>query len=162
MRKRFLLGFVLSMALPVAATAMAAGTLELRMEALQEIQAVGKDGKKQKKTVPAARVVPGSEVIYVITYRNVGDQPADKAVITNPVPKEMAYKGGSGSGKGAVMEVSVDGGTNYGPLPSLRVKGADGAMRPAQAPDVTHVRWTLAKAVAPGQQGSVSYRAILK
>lgn len=146
-------------ALPLAAPAQEA--LKLTSQVFQEIEVVEK-GKKQKKTVPATKIVPGSEVTYVITYRNEGAQPAEKVVITNPVPPELAYKGGSASTKGARFEVSVDGGATYGALPSLRVTGADGQPRPAQPGDVTHLRWVLAGAVPPGRQGSVSYKAVLK
>ena len=144
------------------AWAMAQDTLLLTMKSMQEIEVTGKNGKKQKQLVPAAKVVPGSEVIYVITYKNAGDKPADKAVISNAVPKELIYKGGSASGKNAKFEVSVDGGASYGALPSLKVVGADGKTRPAQPADVTHLRWSLVGAVAPGKEGTVSYKADLK
>lgn len=155
--------FVLAAALPLfGGAAFAQDIVQVTTEVLQEVEVVAKSGKKEKKTVPATKIVPGTEVIYVITYKNAGDKPADKFVVNNAVPKELAYKGGSASGKGARFEVSVDGGQKYGALPSLRVAGADGKPRPAQAADVTHLRWTLAQAVAPGAQGSVSYRAVLK
>lgn len=142
--------------------ALAQDTLELTAQVLQEVESRGKDGKVRKQRVPAAKVVPGTEVIYVITYRNKGAQPAEKVVINNPVPAELAYKGSSASGQNAKFEVSVDGGASYGVLPSLRVTGADGKPRPAQPADVTHLRWTLARTVAPGAEGTVSYRAVLK
>jgi uncharacterized repeat protein (TIGR01451 family) len=126
----------------------------------QEVETRGKDGKVRKQMVPAAKVVPGTEVTYVITYRNKGTQPAEKVVINNPVPPELTYQGSSG--EGARFEVSVDGGVAYGVLPSLRVTGADGKPRPAQPADVTHLRWTLARAVPPGAEGTVRYRALLK
>lgn len=152
----------LLLSLLVAAPALAQDTLELTAQVLQEVESRGKDGKVRKQRVPAAKVVPGTEVTYVITYRNKGAQPAEKVVINNPVPAELAYKGSSASGQGTKFEVSVDGGASYGVLPSLRVTGADGKPRPAQAADVTHLRWTLARAVPPGAEGTVSYRAVLK
>lgn len=151
-----------ALVLTFAGAAAAQDTLQLTSAVFQEIEVTGANGKKEKKTVPAAKVVPGTEVIYVITYRNVGSQTAEKVVISNPLPKELLYKGGSASGKGTKFEVSADGGNAYGALPSLKVTGADGKKRPAQPADVTHLRWTLAKAVAPGAQGTVSYRAVLK
>lgn len=153
---------VLLAALVASPVAMAQGKLELTTESLQEVTVKGKDGKPQKKVVPAAMVVPGTEVIYRIRYRNTGANPADKVVIDNPLPKEMTYLGGSAEGRGARFEVSVDGGASFGNLLSLRVTGADGNPRPAQPADVTHLRWTLAAAVPAGQEGSVSYRAVLK
>jgi uncharacterized repeat protein (TIGR01451 family) len=145
-----------------AGAALAQDSLQLTNAVFQEIVVAGKDGKKEKKTVPATKIVPGTEVIYVITYRNVGSQTAEKVVISNPLPKELAYRGGSASGKGTKFEVSVDGGNAFGTLPGLRVAGPEGKKRPAKPDDVTHLRWTLAKPVAPGAQGTVSYRATLK
>jgi uncharacterized repeat protein (TIGR01451 family) len=146
----------------MAGAAYAQNALTLSTEAFQEVEVAGKDGKMEKKTVPVAKVTPGTEVTYVITYKNVGDKPADKVVVNNPVPKELAYRSGSADGKGARSEVSVDGGRHYGALPGLKVEGADGKPRPAEAADVTHLRWLLAQPVAPGAQGVVSYRATLK
>lgn len=152
----------LSLLLAAPAPAVAQNTLELTTQVLQEIETRGKDGKSRKQMVPATKVVPGTEVTYVITYRNNGAQPAEKVVINNPVPRELSYRGNSAAGKNAKFEVSVDGGATYGVLPSLRVTGADGKPRPAQPADVTHLRWTLARAVPPGAEGTVRYRAVLK
>jgi hypothetical protein len=58
--------------------------------------------------------------------------------------------------------VSVDAGKSWGALASLKVKGADGKPRAAQGSDVTHVRWKLRDPVRAGEQGSVSYRAVLE
>jgi uncharacterized repeat protein (TIGR01451 family) len=145
-----------------AAGAAAQGTLQLTNEVFQEVATTGADGKKSVKRVPAASVVPGTEVIYVISYKNAGTQPADNVVVTNPVPKELALKSESTTAPGTSVEYSVDGGKTYGALASLRVTGSDGKPRAAAAADVTHVRWKLARAVKPGEQGSVSLRAVLK
>ncbi len=144
------------------AHAAAGSTLVLKNQAYTEITTRGADGKAHKQRVPAAKVAPGSEVVYVIHYLNQGDRPAQKVVVSNPVPAEFSYEAGSETGKNARFEVSVDGGTTYGPLSRLKVAGAGGKSRPAQPADVTHLRWTLATPVEPGKQGSVSYRAVLK
>ena len=128
----------------------------------QEVDVTDADGKTHRERVPAAKVVPGSEVIYVITYRNAGAQPATGVVITNPIPTELAYQPQPGPGPSAVPDVSVDAGASFGALASLSVKDAEGKPRPAQGSDVTHVRWQLREPVAPGAQGSVSYRAVLE
>ena len=58
----------------------------------QEVDVKAADGTMHNERVPAAKVVPGTEVIYVITYRNAGKQPATEVVITNPIPAELAYR----------------------------------------------------------------------
>ena len=140
--------------------AHAAGGLQLSNQVFQEVEVIGADGKPERKTVPAATVVPGTEVFYVITYRNTGDQPADKVAITNPVPAELEYV--AVLGPAPANQVSVDGGRQYGALASLSVTGADGKPRPAQAADVTHVRWVLGTTLPPGDGGKVSFKARLK
>jgi len=152
----------LAATLMYATGAMAQGTLQLTNEVFQEVTTTGADGKKTVKRVSATTVVPGTEVIYVVTYKNVGAQPADNVVITNPVPKQLALRSESTAATGTRVEYSVDGGKTYGALATLRATGSDGKPRAAQAADVTHVRWKLARAVKPGEQGSVSLRAVLK
>lgn len=155
------------LALALAASALlwfgaahAAGSLQLSNQVFQEIEVIGADGKPERQTVPAAIIVPGTEVFYVISYRNTGDQPADNVAITNPVPAQLEYV--AVLGPGPANQVSVDGGRQYGALASLAVTDASGQPRPALAADVTHVRWTLGVALPPGDGGKVSFKARLK
>ena len=140
--------------------AHAAGGVQLTNQVFQEIEVIGADGKPERKTVPATTVVPGTEVSYVIAYRNTGDKPADNVAITNPVPAALEYV--AVLGPAPANEVSVDGGKQFGPLTSLSVTDADGKSRPAQAADVTHVRWILSTALQPGEGGTVSFKARLR
>ena len=148
--------------LAVVPAAAAQDTLELKNAVFQEVDVKAADGTTHKERVPAATVVPGTEVIYVITYHNKGKQMATDVVITNPIPKELAYRPEAGPGPAQSPEVSVDAGKSWGALAKLTVPGADGKPRPAQGSDVTHVRWKLGKPVAAGETGSVSYRAVLE
>ncbi len=141
-------------------SAKAASELRLTNAVFQEIEVKGEDGKVERKTVPAARVVPGTEVFYVISYQNAGDKAAEKVAITNPVPKDLEYI--AAIGPSIAEEVSVDAGKTYGALTALTVTLPDGNTRPAKASDVTHVRWKLASALKPGDEGKVSFRAKLK
>jgi uncharacterized repeat protein (TIGR01451 family) len=111
--------------------------------------------------VPIAKIVPGDQVIYTVSYENKGKQPADRVVVTDPIPPEVAYVDGSAFGPGTEIEFSVDGKT-WGAPAALKVKGADGKERPAIAADYTHIRWKLAASVQPGQKGFVRFRAVLK
>ena len=154
---------LLALALLAPATAaLAANTMKLTNEVFQEIEAKGPDGQPIKKVVAAAKVVPGTEVIYVITYKNSGTEPADDVVITNPIAAELTYKNDSANGEGAVVDVSVDRGQTWGPLASLVVKDAQGVERPASVGDITNIRWMLEGAVPPGGEGQVSFRAVLR
>lgn len=138
----------------------AKGNIDLKNEAFKEKEEVKKDGTKEIKMVPAATVVPGEEVIYVITYKNVGKEAATDVIVTNPIPKNMTYKVAEAAA-GAVPEVSVDGGKVYGELTKLKVKDKLRKQRPALPGDVTHVRWKVAGAVQPNSEGKVRLRAVL-
>lgn len=150
---------LLSVMLPSLA---AAEGLQLQNESFQEVVVKGKNGKPEKKRVKVTNAVPGTEVIFVLTYRNTGNKPATRIVINDDVPTSLAYVPASAEGTGTVAEVSVDGGKTFGALERLKVKAADGSLRAARADEVTHVRWTLQAALPAGKEGSVSYRAIVK
>lgn len=142
-----------------ASSAYAAGKISIKNAAFVEKVKTQKNGKKVKSIEPAVQVVPGEEVIFVITYRNDGEKPSTDVVITNPIPKHMTYKSASGDGK-EVTQVSVDGGKKFGQLKNLKVKTKK-KERQASLGDVTHVKWTLADALPPKKGGKVRLRAIL-
>lgn len=145
-----------SLWLPVAA--VAADSVVLRVDAFHEVAVPGKAAKQRQ---PLQRAMPGQEIIYVVTYRNTGAKPAENVVINNSVPKGLVFQPGSAEGAGARAEVTVDG-QKFGALEAISVKDSKGVVRPARASDVTSVRWVLNAAVKPNQEGSVSYKALLK
>lgn len=136
--------------------AHAQGQIEIDSAVFQEVEVETEDGRIERRQVPASRVIPGNEVVYVISYRNVGDAPAENVAITNPVPAELSYV--ASQGPLPVSSVSVDQGTNYGILGDLSVPGPDGELRPATTNDVTHLRW-IVPALPAGSEGAVSFTA---
>lgn len=141
-------------AIPAQATG-----ISLSNAVMAQQRATAADGSTRVTLVPATRVTPGDRVVFKIAYRNGGATPAEKLVLANPIPAELAYRGPSAGS--AAPEVSVDGRT-YGPLATLKVHDGDGASRSAQPADVTHVRWQLGAPVAPGASGSVSFEAVVR
>lgn len=156
----FAAGFLAVSAL--AAAAETKGAIELTSLAEKEVVTTNAAGKAVTKLVPAAKVIPGDEIIYSLVYKHVGDKPAEKVVLDNPVPPEMTYVPGSATGKDAVITFSVDGGKTFHAEKDLLVKKPDGSFRPAAPADYTVVRWTMKKAVKPGETGRVSFKAKLK
>jgi uncharacterized repeat protein (TIGR01451 family) len=144
----------------VAVHAVAA--VELKSEAFREVEIKDKDGKVEKKLEPLVRAIPGQQVIYVLTYKNSGKQPASDVIVSNPIPKELTYIAGSETGNGTNFDVSVDSGKVYASLSKLTIKKADGTLRPATAADVTNLRWKVITPLKAGASGSVSYRTVLK
>lgn len=139
------------------ANAQAASPIVIDSAAYQEVEVKAADGSTSIKLEPAARIAPGGVVVYEISYRNTGDQPATNVAINNPVAGELVFLDASI----APSAVSVDGGKRFGALEELTVPGADGNLRPAQPADVTNLRWTIAS-LAPAASGKVSFRARVK
>jgi uncharacterized repeat protein (TIGR01451 family) len=131
------------------------------------IERVETDAAGREKTVLKSPkdviIVPGDRVVFTLTYANKGALPASGFRATNPMPGAVHFVAAAEDW----AEVSVDGGKSWGQLSALKVpvKTADGqgeTMRSATAEDVTHVRWVFANAIAPGSEGSVSYRGVIK
>lgn len=143
--------------------ALAAGE-NIRFESLAQIEVakVNARGEKVMERQPASLVVPGTVVIYTNSYTNIGNQPAERLAVTNPVPAGMEYLGGSATGKDAAVTYSIDNGKSFDTPDKLFVVEKDGKRRPAEAKEYTHIRWTLDRPLPPGGKGSVEYRAKLK
>jgi uncharacterized repeat protein (TIGR01451 family) len=136
--------------------------IEVTTIAETEVTETDAQGNETVKRTAAVSVIPGTEVIYTITAKNTGNEPASNIVVNNPVPANTAYVDGSAFGADTVITFSVDGGKSYGKASALTVRDADGNSRAARAEDYTHVRWTLQVELQPGQQAEVWYRARVK
>jgi hypothetical protein len=106
---------------------------------------------------PATSVVPGDQLEFFVSYRNLTGEPITDFVIVSPVSTNVVISAETASR----LDVSIDGGRSFGLLPSLQVAAGDGSQRPATAADVTHLRWTI-PSMAPGAGGQVQYRASVK
>ena len=149
-----------SITLTTGAFAQETGHLNVRTVVQKEEVTVDDDGNRQTRLVDAAKVVPGDEVVYTVSFSNISDEPAENIVITNPLPAELSYVDGSAFGPGAEVQFSVDGGTTFATAADLRVS-EDGVSRPATPDDFTHIRWVIANEIAPGAQGIARFRARL-
>jgi uncharacterized repeat protein (TIGR01451 family) len=149
--------------LPAAARAQQ-GSIQLKSVAEVEVTETNAKGVNVVKRVDAAKgkVVPGDVVIFTTMYTNIGKQPADKVMVTNPVPEHMNYLDKSAEGKGTKIDFSVDKAKTYGTPDKLMVTDAQGKTRKAGPADYTTIRWIVVKPVPPGGTGSVSFRAKLQ
>jgi uncharacterized repeat protein (TIGR01451 family) len=143
-------------------SSLAMAQIEVKTVAEIEVTEINQQGKKTVKRKPATTVVPGTDVIYTITAKNTGNEPADNIVVTNPVPAKTVYVDGSAFGAGTNITFSVDGGKSYAQPAKLTVKDKAGKARAATAEDYTHVRWTLQFNLQPGQEAPVWYRVRVK
>jgi uncharacterized repeat protein (TIGR01451 family) len=150
--------FLALLALTASSAAWAADNVSLTSEVLVEHVKQQADGSSKVVREEPNVVTPGDKLVFLLSYRNGGAQPATGFVVTNPIPASVAFTGGES--EGAI--VSIDGGKSWGPLVSLKVANADGSMRAATPDDVTHIRWSFAQPIAAGRAGQLSFRGVVK
>lgn len=157
MRKNLLLlgAFIAAFHAP-SVLAQAASPVELKGDVKLD-KIVVQNGKEQHILSEPKIVVPGDRLIFSTAYHNNGAMVVKNFVVTNPIPEGVTLA----SDATGLLEVSVDGGKNWGRLALLTVPDGQGGTRPAQAGDATHVRWTLAS-VAAGASGVLTYNAIVR
>lgn len=143
------------------AYAQQSGDIEFRntAELVQEVKTP--DGKVEKKRVPALKAIPGNEVIYTSSFRNVSKRPAANIAVVNPVPANTTLVGGSAFGDNTAIEFSADGGKTWAAADKVTVTGADGKKRPAGLSEFTHIRWTYRGELAPGKQATVGFHVVV-
>ena len=134
------------------------GCIELKTVAEVQEAYVDERGNTATRFVPAAKVVPGDEVIWTIVANNVCAAPAGDVAITNPVPQHMRYVGSSAFGPGAQIVFSLAGNTFASP-DALVVAEADGSRRTARADEYSAIRWVLPRPMGPSESMTVRYRA---
>lgn len=152
---KYFLAF-LSLCLPGAAAW--AENVQLTSQVLVERVVQDANGQETVVREEPKVVTPGEKLVFTLNYRNVGTEPAEDFVITNPLPEAVSYAGGEADGS----ILSVDGGATWGPLASLKVTGADGQARPALDSDVTHIRWTFPQPIPAGAEGTLTFRGVVK
>ena len=138
------------------------GIIDLRMVAEVEVKVTNDNGEIEIQRTPAARVIPGDEVIYTIYYSNTGSKSAEEVVIVNPIPEHMIYSANSAFGNSTIVMYSVDNGKTFAAAKELMVVDKTGKKRPARESDYTHIRWAMAEPLEAGANGSVGFKAQLE
>lgn len=146
---------------------MAVAASPITLDNVAEVERISLDTNGQEvvalKAVAGEKVVPGDVIRYTLTFNNNGTEAATNLQAVNPVPAEIEFLEANEDW----AEVSVDGGTVWGQLANMTVnetaaETSEITTRAAQGRDVTHVRWTVRDAIAPGGKMSVSYRGRIK
>ena len=138
--------------------ALAANQVALDNHVFIERVSTDTEGKQRILLEEPKVVVPGDRLVFVLNYRNAGAQPADKFVVTNPMPSAVSF---ADAGDTRPF-VSVDGGKQWGLLSDLSVPMTDGTHRAAQPADVTHIRWAFQNPIPVGGTGKLMFRGIVK
>ncbi len=131
--------------------------ITLEGDVLAVVESVDANGATQTELVEPGTIVPGDRLMFSTTYTNTGSEPVENFTMTNPLPGPVRLAPDADP----ELVVSVDAGTSWGRLSELTVTGPDGASRPADHADVTHIRWSLA-VVLPGETGRLEYPAIIR
>jgi uncharacterized repeat protein (TIGR01451 family) len=150
-----------SIAVGALAQDPAQGHLQVQTVVQKEQVIVGDNDEEKVQLVDAKAVIPGDEVIYTVTFRNISDDAAENVVITNPIAADLEYVDGSAFGPGSEIVFSVDGGTVFAAASELFVSEG-GVVRPAEARDFTHIRWQMQYEIPAGSQGVARFRARLQ
>jgi uncharacterized repeat protein (TIGR01451 family) len=153
-----ILAALLALAAPAAALAAGAQHVSLASHVFVEHAKPGPGGTPTMVREEPKVVTPGDRLVFELSYKNVGAEPATGFTITDPIPSSVAFAGDETAG--AVF--SADGGRTWGSLATLRVAQPNGGSRPASFADVTHIRWVLARPIPAGASGSVSFRGVVK
>jgi uncharacterized repeat protein (TIGR01451 family) len=135
-----------------------AAPLQLSSDVFVEREVKRTDGSKKLVLEKPNLVTPGDNLVFIVHYKNTGGTPASNFSVTNPLPTAVAFNGTSDG----LEVVSTDGGKNWGFLSTLRITGTDGKARPALMTDVTHIKWNLNQTLAPGSEGKLIFRGIVK
>lgn len=97
-------------------------------------------------------VLPGDVLRYTLTFTNATSGPVKNVELRDPIPAGVHFVAGSAhaSRPDARLEFSADGGKSWSAAPTESVV-VDGktVVRAVPADRYTHLRWTVAGAVAP-------------
>jgi uncharacterized repeat protein (TIGR01451 family) len=152
------LGVVLAAFTPF--TVAAENCIELTTTAETEQTYTNEQGQQATRLVPVAKALPGDEVVWTVTAKNLCSKPADSIVIANPVPEHMTLLANTAVGVGTRITYSIDG-KDFKPVDALSVRDANGATRNAQPAEIRYIRWAYSAAFTPGATAFVRYRAIV-
>jgi len=151
-----------ALALSTSLLSSAAMALNASQTVEREVVIKNADGSETIKRERADMVTPGDKVIYSLIYHNDEAKPAENIVLVMPIPAEVKFLEGSADATQARTSYSADGGKTFTGRAELIVARADGSTGPAQAEDITHIRWIVGDVIAPGARGTLSFAGRLK
>ena len=151
---------ILLLSLP--AIALAADEIRFTSTAEVEVTEVNAKGEKVLVRQTATLLQPGEIAIYTNVFTNLGQQPAGKVVVDNPVPEDTEYLGGSATETGYVVVFSVNKGESFGSPQELTIADGKGGQRQAEPKEYTNIRWTMKPQLQPGATGVVEFRVRVK
>lgn len=107
---------------------------------------------------------PADVIRYRLVFTNVTGKPIRDVVLSNPLPGEMRFVGGSNRASAATAraEFSIDGGKSFSARPTVEVvENGRKVVKPADPEQYTNVRWTVGDWVQPGATVTAEYQTRL-
>lgn len=130
-----------------AATATGSGPLQTEIVAEKYLASASPESGTPR-FVPAQRLVAGDEVHYTLRVRNPGKVPVTGIQVTKRMPAGLQFVPGSAVGPACDVEYSVNGGTSF--------------QAEADPLQLSHLRWTLRRPLAPGATALLRFRATFR
>lgn len=140
----------------IPALAIAAPKVELT-QTVEKYVVVIENGIEITKRELATEVLPGSTLIFTMTYKNSGDEVATQVAIDSPVPSGTTYVLGSAVGDGTEVLVKLSNDTEYVSEANAKVTLQDGEKSPVIASDISALRWVVAD-IQPATSGKVTFQ----
>ena len=138
------------------------GDIVLTNKVFKQVIKKDKDGNTTYDYIGAELAVPGDVMMYVISFENIGSDPAERIVINDPIPNNSKYRIDSAVGKNTTITFSIDGGKSFGNPDDLVVKDKNGKEWKAKPESYTHIRWVYNKPLMPGEKGKISFKTQIK
>jgi uncharacterized repeat protein (TIGR01451 family) len=145
-----------------ATFAQESGAVETTLIAEVLEKSESSDGRNVQRLVPATTINQGEVVHYTVRIRNPSTQPVRDVIVVQRIPSNTKYVANSAAGPAANITFSVDGGVTFGAPRELKVVAPNGAVRPANAEDYTHIRWQLRNVLSPGAVALARFQAVFR
>ena len=146
----------------ISSTAWAVDEVTVSTSIKHQVEVINEKGEKETVLKDVESAVPGEELVVLITYVNNGEIAAENIAINNPLSDQMVYTADSAEGESTVTTFSVDGGKSFDVPENLFVVQDNDEKRLAVPADYTHILWKRAAPLAPGQEASVRFRAVIR
>jgi hypothetical protein len=114
----------------------------------------------QKTVSPVGAQVPGTDLVYTITYTNTGTAAAQTLVITDDIPANTDFKLNSESDTapgGVTIAVAYWDIQAPGPPQWVTTPTSDGSAPAGYARNITKIRWTFSGNLAVSAGGTLSF-----
>jgi len=161
------LALLLSPALgpPGASAQTPAPSVSVSVNVAREVTRAEPSGRLVTSREPVEVAGPGDVLVYTLRAENVGGSPAFRPRLTDEIPAGTVLVPDSVVAEGASIAASLDGGATWQEFPVLvERQGEDGAPEwvPAPPETYTHLQWSLAGQLEPGERREVSFKVRIR